>query len=87
MKEETKRREIQIDLLRLPRGVGAGLGEDELPLRPGDHPGAPRVGRQLRRHVHVHRQNHLGQREAPGNLVICYNRDMYLLLLIFHCSF
>ena len=47
------------DLLCLPRGIGAGLGEDELPLRLGDHSGAPRVGPQIRRHVHVHRENNL----------------------------
>ena len=47
------------DLFGRPRRVSAGLGEDELPLRLGDHACAPRVGAQVRRHVHVQLQHNL----------------------------
>ena len=49
------------DLFGRPGGVSAGLGEDELPLRLGDHAGAPRVGAQVRRHVHVQLEYNLNE--------------------------
>ena len=49
------------DLFCRPGGVGAGLGEDELPLRLGDHARAPRVGAQVRRHVHVQLEYNLNE--------------------------